>query len=74
MKTTYECGVCGVISDERDQLCHPQSLIGKHDSCHPSQDKNEICASMEDKVSYSCASCGRPADDPRLICDPQRRD
>lgn len=75
MKATYECGVCGVISEERDNLCHPQTLTGRHDSCSPSMEsKSEICSTMEKSVEYSCASCGRPADDPRLVCDPQRRD
>ena len=55
MKATYECGVCGVISEERDNLCHPQSLNGRHDSCSPSlESKTEICSTMEKSVILLC--------------------
>ena len=71
MSELYKCGICGVITEEKSQICDVESLKGKEDYCSPDHQREQMCHDMKEQASYVCNSCGRPADQPEHLCSPR---
>ena len=71
MTDLYECGRCGVVSEESNHLCQPQEVAGREDYCNVLAPR-DICNSMNETLAFECASCGRPAEKKELLCDPHK--
>jgi hypothetical protein len=71
MTNRYECGSCGVISEESNQLCQPKEVAGVEEYCGVLAPR-DICDTMNETASFECAACGRLADEKELVCDPHK--
>ena len=70
MKEVYECEHCGVITEEREQLCEPHKMNDKGVYCSMTPAGGEMCKSVKEHLTYVCGSCGRVTDDSELLCNP----
>ncbi|WP_305043260.1 hypothetical protein [Geoalkalibacter sp.] len=70
MTEIHECGQCGVVSEIREQLCHPEERHDKHEYCGSAPERDNLCEPMREHLGYVCGSCGRPAEQPELVCKP----
>jgi hypothetical protein len=70
MTTLYECGTCGVVTQQREQVCAPKQVDSKSAYCGMAPDSGEMCSDMKEHLAYVCGSCGRPAEQAELLCDP----
>jgi len=71
MTTLYECGSCGVVSEESGHLCQPKEVAGREDYCG-TMPVRDICDTMNETMTFECAACGRLAEDKELVCDPHK--
>ncbi len=71
MSELYKCGTCGVVTEDKDQICDIESLSGKEDYCSQNESFEQMCDDMQDQADYVCSSCGRPSDNAKLLCSPQ---
>jgi predicted RNA-binding Zn-ribbon protein involved in translation (DUF1610 family) len=69
MKSLFECGKCGVVTEDRSHLCSPQSVDSMSDYCGSSGNKSHMCDSIREEAEYSCTTCGRTADKAAILCD-----
>ena len=70
MSKIYACDVCGVVTQERTQVCDPRQLENKGVYCGTTPETREMCSSIKEHLTYVCGSCGRPAEQAELLCDP----
>lgn len=71
MTNLYECGSCGVVSEESNQLCDPKEVAGLQDYCGE-MPVRAICDDMNTTAEFECAGCGRLAVSKELVCDPHK--
>ena len=70
MKTIYSCDRCGVVTEDKTEICQPHKVESTSEYCGSAPDRNALCTDMKDHLSYVCGSCGRPAEQAELVCDP----
>lgn len=70
MKDMYECGTCGVVTEESEHLCNPRPINGKEDYCGTAGETAEMCGVMTKSLEFECGTCGRPSEKPDLVCNP----
>lgn len=70
MTRIYECGTCGVISEEPAQLCKPLRRENMGVYCDDSGQSEKMCPEMKDHLAVVCGSCGRPAQQAEMVCEP----
>jgi len=70
MKESYECEVCGVVSQTRDGLCQPVAQEDIHDYCGTTRGYAALCNGVKQNLPIVCGSCGRPAKQAGLVCNP----
>jgi len=71
MASSYKCGTCGVISDESDHLCRPDTIADRSEFCGSGPENiGRICEEMDRKLEFQCFTCGRPTDKPDMVCNP----
>lgn len=63
---TYECSKCGVVSDTKEHLCAPKTVV-MVDYCGSNPDR-DICEPMHESVRFECSVCGRAAESKELLC------
>ena len=69
-KTIYECTVCGVVSQAREQLCQPRPQSARLEYCGTSKDADTMCEATQKSIPFVCRSCGRAARQAELLCRP----
>jgi len=74
MNELYKCGICGVVSEEKEQMCDAESLRGQEDFCLEDHSSANMCHEMKQQAAYVCDACGRPSDQPGHLCEPRRSD
>lgn len=70
MTRIFECGTCGVVTHNRDQLCNPEEREDRHSFCGTAPERGTMCDDMRKKLPYVCGTCGRPAGQADLVCKP----
>jgi len=71
MMEIYECGQCGVVTEDRSQVCEPQGLSDKNAYCGTAPERGTMCQEMQEQLPFVCDSCGRPAEQAELVCNPR---
>ena len=71
MSDLYKCGTCGVVTEDKSQLCDVEAISGKEEYCNHSESFDQMCSEMEQEAAYVCSSCGQPSDQADLLCSPQ---
>ncbi len=71
MSDKYKCGTCGVVTDEKANLCKPVEITSNTGSCGFDGDLNAMCDSIKDEMHYICDTCGQPAENADGICSPR---
>ena len=71
MSDLYKCGTCGVVTEDKDQICDIESISGKEEYCNHSESFDQMCDDMQEHADFVCSSCGQPADSPELLCSPR---
>ena len=72
MKEIFECGSCGVVSEDSQELCSPRQVEARDDYCGTAGETSEMCGIMTKALRFECDSCGRPAESPDLVCSPRK--
>lgn len=70
MPRIFECRVCGVVTEGREQVCDPRQLENMGAYCGTTPERGEMCHEMKEHLAYVCGSCGRPAEQAELLCEP----
>lgn len=68
MTKLYECGKCGVVTDNRNHLCSPKSVDGMNAYCGSSGAASQMCDSIRSTAKYTCTTCGRNAESAGMVC------
>lgn len=71
MTRIYECGSCGVVSEDKGHLCVPKELASRDEFCGTNPDR-DICDTMSESVTFECGTCGRAAESKELLCHPHK--
>ncbi len=70
MNEVYECETCGVITEDREQVCRPSQMDDKGVYCSMTPITGGMCSTMKGHLNYVCGSCGRVAEQSELLCNP----
>ena len=70
MARVYECGTCGVITENAEQLCDCRQMEDKGVYCSMAPVEGSMCGTMKEHLTYVCGSCGRVAEQTELLCNP----
>lgn len=72
MMDSYKCGTCGVVSDQKEQMCEPvETKMEEYCGSGP-EHISQVCEEMDQRMDHQCSTCGRPTDNPEMVCDPWR--
>ena len=74
MKQTFECATCGIVTENKSNLCKPVELEGRGDYCGQPVGKKTamMCAEETARLDYECSHCGRTAEKADLVCSPHK--
>ena len=64
----YKCQNCGVLSEERFNLCNPATNIESENLCAVPPDK--VCDGKMDEMKFSCDACGSISATSDNLCIP----
>jgi hypothetical protein len=70
MTRIYECGTCGVVTEDPGQVCEPERLENAGVYCGTQGETANMCGEMKEHLAYVCGSCGRPAQQADMVCKP----
>jgi len=73
MRELYECGSCGVVTEESTHLCEPRPVESRRDFCGSAPESAGMCDTMKKTLEYECGNCGRPVESAGLACNPVKR-
>ncbi len=71
MSELYKCGTCGVVSEDKGQICDVEAVMHKDEYCSQNESFDQMCDDIQDQADYVCSSCGRPSDQASLLCSPR---
>ncbi len=65
---SYKCQNCGVLSEERINLCNPVTEIESENLCSVLPDS--ICSEKTNEMKFSCEACGSKSATSDNLCAP----